>query len=520
MKEKIFFGGLDMLKPKVHTPTKMPRTGIIPVVRDKETGYLNAAPYSGGVASIKPFHILFGPKSQTTIDTFREIDDFCVAIPNKSQINQMWVTGLGVPRGINEIEMAGWHTLPSKQIDTPGIDECPINLECRKIFFEKLPDPWRAVVVGEVVGVSINSELLNMSRAEVVRQIPMYESNVHPKTGLYGPSVLSGELVASSNFTPDLDSAKVESKNRWENGKVFVGGSDLYKSENEKILINAIYPMPAYFLMTKHKNKQSNILPITGGKLQSSIPTLTIPIPKDSYSYNNIKRTGEFLISIPDRSLISNFEEMEKNTPDGFESAGFTLLKENMVDVNGLEECPVNIDYKVVLLKDVPGMDYAILVGRKVGVSYNKDFYENLSQDWPNSRSIKYLYDFYSKYIYAVMDEGFSRKWGFHDPNPLSVRNSPSWGTRYGTSWTGPKYFNYWLIELVQEGLIAPRDLNKISTTLMLWNNGSGQQHVKEYYDQKFKDELCERLTKLFKMMAWAHRDYAKWEEVRKFIRK
>ena len=62
--EKVFFKGLDLLKPNVHFPSKMPRTAAIPVVRDPETGDLNAGVYSSGVANLKPLHILFGPKVQ------------------------------------------------------------------------------------------------------------------------------------------------------------------------------------------------------------------------------------------------------------------------------------------------------------------------------------------------------------------------------------------------------------------------------------------------------------------------
>ena len=51
---KLFFGGLDLLRPEVIEPTKMPRSAAIPVVRDPATGYLNAATYSAGVFSLDP----------------------------------------------------------------------------------------------------------------------------------------------------------------------------------------------------------------------------------------------------------------------------------------------------------------------------------------------------------------------------------------------------------------------------------------------------------------------------------
>jgi hypothetical protein len=137
---------------------------------------------------------------------------------------------------------------------------------------------------------------------------------------------------------------------------------------------------------------------------------------------------------------------------------------------------------------------------------------------WPSRESVQFINKLYSEFVFAVMDEGHVRSWGFHTPKPLTVRDMPSWGTRYGTTWTGPRFFNYWLIELNQEGLLSPADMNKIGTAMMLWNNGQGQEHLKEYYDDEIKKDLQKRLTTLFKMMAWAHRDYGKWEEVQQYL--
>ena len=513
-KEKVYLGGLDMLSSKVDSLTKMPRTAVVPVIRDKKTGYLNAGAYSGSISSYKPFHVMFGPKSATTIESFKDIEEFSVAIPSKDQIDQMWVTGMGVPKGINEIEMAGWHTLPSKQIETPGIAECPINLECRKVHYDKLPSPWRAIVVGEVVGISINKDLLEKSRGEVASLIPMHENNVSAETGFYGPSVLNEELISTS---PDPAPKKWDFKDKTENGKVYVGGSDIYKPENEKVLVNALYPMPAIFLMTKDQNKKANVLPMIGGKYQSTVPTLEMPVPKNSYSYDNIKRTGEFVVAMPDREMIKNFEDMEKNLPDGFEKAGLTLLPENMVDANGIAECTVNVDYKVISMKDVVGSDYAVVIATKVGVSYDKEIWDRINQGWPQD-CIQYLNEFFGKYMYAVFDEGFKRKWGFHDANHLSVRPLPSYGSRYGTSWTNPWWFHFWLIELVEEGLITSSNLNKLGAALMTWNNGHGQEHLAEYFTKGYMEDLGGRLQKVFNMMAWAHRDYSKWAEIQHFI--
>lgn len=504
-----------MVKSNVIEPTKMPRTAVIPVVRDKRTGYLNAAPYSGGVTSIDPLHILFGPKGTEAIEAFRMTNEFCAAIPRREQVDHMWAMALEVPHGINEIEVADWNPLPSKEIDTPGIQQCPLNLECRKVFFGQLPPPWRAIVIGEVVGVSIDSDLLDMSRSDVIRLLPMHEAGSNPETGVYGPGVFSGELVPPAEPTdqfPNLSKGGVE--------KAYASGAELYKPENDRILMNAIWPRPSYILMTADEKGQTHALPLSGGSLQSTEPALQVPVPKGSVAYENLKKTGEFVVSIPDRSLIGNFESLEEN-PDDLEATGFSLLRQSMVRVSGIAECSVSMDCKAVMFEDVPEANYAILVGRRVGVALDREISENLDPHLHSLRHrLTYMNKVYSRFIYAVMDRGMVRKWGFQDVNNLSVRPLPSWGNRYTGGWWGPgPSLNYWLIELCEEGLIDKREYYRIRHALRLWNNGEGIPHLAEYYEPKDKEELRERLTKLFRMMVWAHRDYEEWDKVREYLK-
>jgi len=465
---------------------------------------------------MSPLQIMFGPKSAHTIEAFRQADEFCAAIPERDEIDHMWVMALEVPHGIDEIQVAGWHTLESQRINTPGIEECPLNLECKKIFFGQLPPPWRAIVVGEVVGVSIDSDMLVKSRSEIVKLFPMHEAGSHPETGLYGPSVLSGELVPPSE--PQIQQPRTEDKCKHK--KTYVDAPELYKPENANILMNAVWPRPSYILMTSDADGQAKGLPICGGSLQSTEPAVQVPVPKETDCYRNIKRTGEFVISIPDRRLVRNFELFEKTAPGGFEEAGFSLLRPNMVEIPGLDECPVTMDCKAVMFEDVPGTDYAILVGRKIGVVLDKDIVTKLDPDrYPLRTCLTYMNKVYSSYIYAVMDTGMVRKWGFHDENNISVRPLPSWGSRYTGGWWGPgSALDYWLIELCDERLITKREYYKITYAVGLWNDGAGIPHLAEFIDERTRNELRERLTRLFRMMAWAHRDYTKWDEVHEYL--
>ncbi|MBN1687390.1 MAG: flavin reductase [Spirochaetales bacterium] len=500
--EKAQVSQVDMVT-KSHSPqvsaARMPRTAIIPVVNDPKYG-LNAGAVSAGVVSLKPLHVLFGVKSPDSKLTYHKAEEFVVAVPKKSQINHLWVTACSVPAGINEIELAGWNELPSQVISTPGIREVPLNLECRKAHTIQLDEPQRCIVIGEVVGVSIDTDLLSRSRSDVVSQYPMHEATDNPHTGLYGPSVLSGEIV------PAPDPPRTGPGKGDENGKTFVRGAELFRSQNDAVAMNAVFPMPAYILVTLDEKGRPNALPAYGGLMMSARPSVQIPVAKDSYTYANLKRTGEFVQAITTRELMENYEAMEKNTPDGFKASGFSLLNPDTIRTPGLAECRVNVYCRVLRIEDVPGADYAVVIAERVGASVDSEILE-----LPN------IMPLYSEYMYAVMDRGMKRKWGFHDKKNLSVRPLPSWGSRYhGGWWTGPEQyqagFNFWLFELVQAGYMTEEEFFKIRLWIG-WFRREGFPAPEPLWS-----ELKDRLTRVLKMMVWAHRNDSKWHEVHEYL--
>ncbi len=501
-KEKIKLDNVEMVTKGNSTQVgaaRMPRTAIIPVVNDPTYG-INAGAVSAGVIHVDPLHVIFGVKSPDSKLTYHKATEFVVSVPRRDQIHHMWVTACSVPPGINEIELAGWNELPSKLIPTPGIREVPLNLECRKAHMIQLDEPQRCILVGEVVGVSIDTELLNQPRSKVVKQFPMHEATDNPYTGLYGPSVLSGELMPPAEQPDEHVRAKSEG------GKTFVNAKDLFSRGNQSVAANAIFPRPSYLLMTVDEKGRPNCEPVSGGLLMSARPGVQIPVPKESYSYKNIKGTKEFVYAIPTRALLRNYEAMENNTPLGIDAAGFTLLEPNNVKVPGLAECPVNVDCRVVRFEDIPGADYALVVAERVGMSIDKEI-----------AGIPNLMDLYSEYLYAVCDFGMKRKWGFHDRKNLSVRPLPSWGSRYhGGWWTGPEQyqagFNFWLFELVQAGYLTEEEFFKIRRWLS-WFRREGFPAPEPLWS-----ELRKRLTAVFKMMVWAHRNYHSWHKIHEYL--
>jgi flavin reductase (DIM6/NTAB) family NADH-FMN oxidoreductase RutF len=513
--EKVYFKGLDMLKPNVLEATKMPRTCVMPVARDKDTGYLNVGAYSGGVMSIRPYHVVFGVKSYSSMELFKNAGEFTVAVGSMDQVDNIWAVAFRAPKGIDEIELADWHELEPAAIGTPGIRECRLNLECRKVACYQPPNRWHAVVIGEVVAVRIDGELAAMARGEAERLLPTHEGGMYINDGRYGLSNMSGEISPPARPAAGRAAKPAD-------GRITISGKDLYKKENEAILAHSVFPRPSYIVLTNDENGKLNFEAVSMGYIQSTEPAVHIPLSKNSACYKNIKRTRRFVVAFPTRDVLDKFAALNGHAPADLASAGFTTIAPNMFDIPGLAECPINLDCKAEMVEDVPGADYALVLGIKVGCVEDRDLADAMSPELHVTREImEYTNEFFGKLIYKVLDTDMTDKWTHYDANgTVPIKPIPTWGSRYAGAWWAEdgSRLPFWLIELCQERILTKREYEKIMTAVRLWNEGNGVTHLKEYYTPELKRELRERLTKLFKLMIWAQRDLEKWDRVHAFL--
>jgi hypothetical protein len=130
-------------------------------------GVLNLAPYSfftafNYIPPIVGFSSI-GPK-----DSVRNIQENCMFVWNlvtRPLAEAMNQTCAAVGPEVNEFELAGLATAPSRTMDVPRVAESPVSFECRSTQIiqlegldkQKIPT-W--LVLGEVVGVHIADHLL------------------------------------------------------------------------------------------------------------------------------------------------------------------------------------------------------------------------------------------------------------------------------------------------------------------------------------------------------------------------
>lgn len=505
--EKTVYQGLDMLLPHVVEPTKLPRTCVIPVLRDPDTGYLGAGAYSAGVLSLNPFRIIIGIKSYATAREFERIDSFGVALGSRDQVDNVWVTAFHAPPGIDEIELADWHPLAGGFLDCVGIKECPVNLECRKLDLVTLPHPWRSIVIAQVEGVSVDEGYVKAPRSETLAKLPLHEGGMVIENGFYGLSTLSG----------DMESPAPAATGEWESkdGKVWAGGEALYAPENAPVLANSLFPRPSYVVVTNNADGTPHLEAVSMGFIQSTEPAVHVPVKKGGKTYENITREKHFVVSIPTVEHLDKFEALGGG---GGGAGGFTLAEPNLFGIPSLAECPISIDCEAYLLEELPGSEDALALGIKVGATMDKNIGEMLDQTaHPPRVNMAFMNELYSRMIYKAFDVDMTEKTVRYDMrSTVPIGDIPVWGNRYTGAWWGetPAGINYWLIELCTMKLITKRELEKIRHELTYWNNGKGVEHLQRYYKPGDLEACRERLTKLLKAMVWAGRDLWRWDRV------
>lgn len=132
-----------------------------------EQGQLNLAPYSffNAFNYVPP---IIGFSSIGYKDSVRNIErtgEFCWNLATHALAEQMNTSCAAVAPEVNEFELAGLTTAPSRVISVPRVAETPVSFECKLTQLIQLQtaagdsvESW--LVLGEVVGVHIDKSLL------------------------------------------------------------------------------------------------------------------------------------------------------------------------------------------------------------------------------------------------------------------------------------------------------------------------------------------------------------------------
>lgn len=499
---KIYFDACEMISEMdtIVSASKLPRTAVIPIIRDPETGYINAAPYSGGVVSLNPYMILFGVKSWDVKGVFERVSDFVVSLCRADQLNDMYIMGNSIPHGISEIEVAGLTEYELPGTDVPGIREFPVNMRCRLRKLIRLGGALRNIVVAEVTGVSIDEDLIHRTRAEAVNMVPLNETVlIHPYTKGYAPAVI-GKNLRGAEQKPCGHVFEADSY-----GKVFLDQSLFYKKPYNDAFVKVIFPRPNYILISENGHGPEVEI-INGGIVMHAPPAVQIPLRTDSRAYKNIVETGCFTLAYPTWDQEEQYLALRK-TPDHAEAAGFHFEYSGNIPVPGLLECPVNVECRVFRIETIPGSQCAVVVADKVGM-YVDESMESESQTG--------FINYFPRLMYSVMDYGMYERFGsICDVYPCLPL--PTYGSRQNGVWfTGPEQyqsgFQFWLLDLWLTGYITEAEYHLIRKWILHF------RYEGRCSPEPLRGQMRKRITKALNLMTHAHRDFDRWQQVHRFF--
>lgn len=139
---------------------------------------------------------------------------------------------------------------------------------------------------------------------------------------------------------------------------------------------NMLYPLPAVMVSCQRPGEKPNIITIGWtATVCTNPPMLTISIRPERYSYDIIKETGEFVVNLTTKELAyaTDYCGVKSGCDvDKFKEAKLTPQASNVVAAPGIAESPVNIECKVVEVKELGShvMFLAEVVSVQVDDSY------------------------------------------------------------------------------------------------------------------------------------------------------
>jgi flavin reductase (DIM6/NTAB) family NADH-FMN oxidoreductase RutF len=101
-------------------------------------------------------------KSRYSLELIRKTKQFTVNIPSAEQFKEADYCGLVSGKNTDKFERTNFTPIASQKIDSPIIEDCPFNLECKVIKEEVELGQW-VVIFGEIVETHIDQDKIDLS---------------------------------------------------------------------------------------------------------------------------------------------------------------------------------------------------------------------------------------------------------------------------------------------------------------------------------------------------------------------
>ena len=138
-----------------------------------------------------------------------------------------------------------------------------------------------------------------------------------------------------------------------------------------------VYPSPAALIVSIDENKKPNIM--TAGEVFNiglkEPAIIGIALRKATYTHSLITKTGQFTVNFPTVAIIDKVDLVGtisgRDGLDKFSEYGLTPVKSKVIDAPIIEECPVNLECKMLSVTVVG--DHDLFLGEVVVMYVDSD---------------------------------------------------------------------------------------------------------------------------------------------------
>ena len=120
---------------------------------------------------------------------------------------------------------------------------------------------------------------------------------------------------------------------------------------------NILNPVPVVMVSVADEKGKANIITVAwAGTICTNPPMVSISVRPSRFSYDLIRRSGEFVINLTTKDLVKACDYcgvVSGRDVDKFQKMNLTPLPMEHVKAPGIAESPVNIECKVVEVKEL-----------------------------------------------------------------------------------------------------------------------------------------------------------------------
>lgn len=142
---------------------------------------------------------------------------------------------------------------------------------------------------------------------------------------------------------------------------------------------NMLYPVPAVMVTCGREGEKPNIITVAwAGTICSDPAMVSISVRKERFSHGIIKDTGEFVINLVNKGLVRATDYCGVRSGrdvDKFKETRLTPQPSRYVKAPGIEESPVNIECKVVEVRELGSHD--MFIAQVVGVTIDNQYMDD-----------------------------------------------------------------------------------------------------------------------------------------------